>query len=58
MMKEMLDLILSNGLSVVIVAYFIVKDWYQTKNTYEILTELKGFLNEFKVMLTEFEKKN
>lgn len=56
MMKEMLDLILSNGLSVVIVAYFIVKDWYQTKNTYEILTELKGLLNEFKVMLTDFEK--
>ena len=57
-MKELLDLILANGLSVVIVAYFIVKDWYQTKNTYEILTELKGLLNEFKVMLTEFEKKN
>ena len=51
MMQELLDMILSNSLSVVIVAYFIVKDWYQTKNTYEILCELKSLLIDFKTMI-------
>lgn len=55
-MKEFMDLILSNSLSVVIVAYFIYKDWFQTKNTYEILADLKGLLNEFKVMITDLTK--
>ena len=55
-MKEFMDLILSNSLSVVIVAYFIYKDWFQTKNTYEILSDLKGLLNEFKVMITDLTK--
>lgn len=50
-MKELIDLIMGSGLSIVIVAYFIFKDWYQTRNTYEIMCELKSIIMDFKEML-------
>lgn len=39
-MKEIVDLIVSNGMSVVIIGYFIFKDWKQTTQIVTTLNKM------------------
>lgn len=39
-MKEIVDLIVTNGMSVVIIGYFIFKDWKQTTQIVNNLNEV------------------
>lgn len=43
-MKELVDYISQNGISAVIIAYMLYKDWYLTKSTNVMLTEIKSLL--------------
>lgn len=43
-MSDIVDLIVSNGMSVVIIAYFLFKDW-------KINSEMLALLNELKALI-------
>ena len=43
-MEEIVNLIVSNGMSVVIIAYFLYKDYKFNANITSILTEIKEVL--------------
>lgn len=47
-MNDIIDLIVSNGMSVVIIGYFIFKDWKINTNMMACLTELTALLHEWK----------
>lgn len=48
-MQEIVDLIMNNGLSVVLVGYFIFKDYKFNGQIIDILTEVKEVLSALKV---------
>ena len=47
-MEELINLIVSNGMSVVIIAYFLYKDYKFNEQIINVLTEVKEVLNILK----------
>lgn len=47
-MEEMVNLIVSNGMSVVIIAYFLYKDYKFNDQIINVLTEVKEILTALK----------
>ena len=47
-MEEMINLIVSNGMSVVIIAYFLFKDYKFNDQIINVLTEIRGVLSVLK----------
>lgn len=53
MMNEIVDIIVSNGMSVALVAYFIYKDYKFNQNIIDVLGEIKEVLALLKGGKTE-----
>ena len=47
-MEELINLMVSNGMSVVIIAYFLYKDYKFNEQIINVLTEVKEVLNILK----------
>lgn len=48
MLKDIIDLIVSNGLSVVIIGYFLFKDYKFNQQIVDVLGEVKEVLTELR----------
>ena len=55
-MEEFVSLIVSNGMSVVIIAYFLFKDYKQTSKIIDVLGEIREVLSVVKGFLTPYNK--
>lgn len=47
-MKQIIDLIINNGMAVVLMAYFIFKDWKFNDNVLNVLQEMREVLAQLK----------
>lgn len=55
-MEEMINLIVNNGMAVVIMAYFLYKDYKFNDNIIEVLAELKELMAVVNSNLSRGEK--
>ena len=55
--KDFVDYAVQNGLSVIIICYFLFKDYKQTNTIISLMCELKNCISEFKELLNNLKGK-
>lgn len=58
MLQEIINLIVTNGMAVVIIAYFLFKDYKFNEQIIDVLGEMKEVLTELKTWHKSEENKN
>lgn len=56
-MSDVVNLIVSNGLAVVIVGYFIIKDWRTATSQLELMNQLNGLMGKVEAVLQSIQAK-
>ena len=56
-MSDVVNLIVSNGLAVVIVGYFILKDWRTATSQLELMNQLNGLMGKVEAVLQSIQAK-
>ncbi len=56
-MDQVVNLIVSNGLAVVIVAYFIIKDWKTATSQLEMMNQLNALMGKVEAVLQAIQNR-
>lgn len=56
-MDQVVNLIVSNGLAVVIVGYFIVKDWKTATSQLELMNQLNALMGKVEAVLQSIQNR-
>ena len=56
-MDQVVNLIVSNGLAVVIVAYFIIKDWKTATSQLEMMNQLNALMGKMEAILQSIQNR-
>lgn len=56
-MSDVVNLIVSNGLAVVIVGYFIIKDWKTATSQLDLMTQLNNLMGKVEGVLQAIQNK-
>ena len=56
-MSDVVNLIVSNGLAVVIVGYFILKDYKTATSQLELMNQLNGLMGKVEAVLQTIQSK-
>ena len=56
-MSDVVNLIVSNGLAVVIVGYFIIKDWKTETSQLDLMTQLNNLMGKVEGVLQAIQNK-
>ena len=54
-MNDVVNLIVSNGLAVVIVAYFLIKDWKTATSQLDLMSQLNGLMGKVAALMGQVE---
>lgn len=57
LMSDVVNLIVSNGLAVVIVGYFIIKDWKTATSQIEMMNQLNALMGKIEGVLQTIQSK-
>ena len=56
-LSDVVNLIVSNGLAVVIVGYFIIKDWKTATSQLDLMTQLNNLMGKVEGVLQAIQNK-
>lgn len=56
-MGDIVNLIVSNGLAVVIVGYFIIKDWKTATSQLDLMVQLNGLMGKVEGVLQAIQNR-